>query len=59
MHISEQQSRLILNTRSFFGVLHVYEYNKGARKPQDDWYHELKPIIWTDDFSNLFEVVEW
>ena len=24
-----------------------------------DWRHKLKPVIWTDDFSNLFEVVEW
>jgi hypothetical protein len=30
-----------------------------VRKFQDDWHHELKPIIWTDDFSNLFEVVKW
>lgn len=29
------------------------------RTSQDDWDHELKPIIWTDDFSNLFEVVTW
>jgi hypothetical protein len=29
-----------------------------VRRFQDDWYHELKPIIWTDDFSNLFETVE-
>ncbi len=26
---------------------------------QDEWPHELKPIIWTDDFSNLFGVVDW
>ncbi len=29
------------------------------RNHRDDWYHELRPVIWTDDFSNLFEVVEW
>lgn len=29
------------------------------RKHRDDWYHELRPVIWTDDFSNLFEVVDW
>jgi spermidine synthase len=26
---------------------------------RSDWYHKLKPIVWTDDFSNLFEVVDW
>ncbi len=26
---------------------------------QDDWYNVLKPINWTDDFSNLFEIVKW
>jgi hypothetical protein len=30
-----------------------------VRSAQDDWPHELKPIVWTDDFSNLFEVVKW
>ncbi len=30
-----------------------------VRKYRDEWPHELKSIIWTDDFSNLFEVVEW
>ncbi len=25
----------------------------------DEWDHELNPIVWTDDFSNLFDVVEW
>lgn len=30
-----------------------------VRSSQDDWDHELKPIVWTDDFSNLFEVVKW
>jgi hypothetical protein len=30
-----------------------------VRSFQDDWDHELKPIIWTDDFGNLFEVVKW
>jgi hypothetical protein len=26
---------------------------------RSDWHHKIKPIIWTDDFSNLFEVVDW
>jgi len=26
---------------------------------QDDWRREPRPIIWTDDFSNLFEIVSW
>jgi hypothetical protein len=43
---------LITSNQAFINDLQV-------RKFQDDWYHELKPIIWTDDFSNLFEVVEW
>lgn len=30
-----------------------------VRSSQDEWLHELKPIIWTDNFSNLFEVVDW
>ncbi len=33
--------------------------NPEIRKFRDDWPHELKPIVWTDDFSNLFEVVAW
>jgi len=43
---------LITSNQTFINDLQV-------RKLQDDWNHELKPIIWTDDFSNLFEVVEW
>ena len=30
-----------------------------VRGSQDDWDHELEPIVWTDDFSNLFQVVNW
>ena len=30
-----------------------------VRRLTDEWHHELRPIIWTDDFSNLFEVVDW
>jgi hypothetical protein len=30
-----------------------------VRRFQADWRTELKPIIWTDDFSNLFEIVDW
>jgi hypothetical protein len=43
---------IITSNQAFLNDHHV-------RKFQDDWYNELKPIIWTDDFSNLFEIVEW
>ena len=33
--------------------------DRQIRTCQDEWDHELKPGIWTDDFSNLFEVVTW
>ena len=38
---------------------HAFLNDHTVRSFQDDWYHELKPIIWTDDFSNLFKVVKW
>ncbi len=25
----------------------------------DEWFHELKPIYWSDDFSNLYDVLIW
>lgn len=25
----------------------------------DSWDHTLKPIVWSDEFSNLFDVIEW
>jgi spermidine synthase len=24
-----------------------------------DWERDAKPILWTDDFSNLYDVIEW
>jgi hypothetical protein len=30
-----------------------------VRRFQVDWHNEFKPITWTDDFSNLFEIVNW
>ena len=30
-----------------------------VQKSLDDWPHKLRSIIWTDDYSNLFEVVDW
>ena len=52
MHISEQRDTSILNKRSFFGVLHVYEKNKGTPlhyrslrhgriKHGEQWQHKL------------------
>jgi hypothetical protein len=33
--------------------------NHHVRRFRDDWHNEFRPITWTDDFSNLFEVVKW
>ncbi len=43
---------LITSNQAFINDQHVRSF-------QDEWHHELKPIIWTDDFSNLFEIVKW
>ncbi len=43
---------MITSNQAFINDPEIKEY-------RDDWYHELRPIIWTDDFSNLFEVVDW
>ena len=43
---------IITSNQAFINDLDV-------RRFQDDWHHELKPITWTDDFSNLFEIVKW
>lgn len=41
---------LITSNRAFLDNAYV-------RKFQNEWYHELGSIVWTDDFSNLFKVV--
>lgn len=33
--------------------------NEDVVKYQSEWSSPPKPIIWTDDFSNLFDVVDW
>ena len=30
-----------------------------VRRLQDEWPHGLELVAWTDDFSNLFEIVKW
>ncbi|MFT5419575.1 MAG: hypothetical protein ACI9D5_000316 [Candidatus Endobugula sp.] len=43
---------LITSNVDFLKDKHVIE-------KQSAWEHSLNPIIWTDDFSNLFDVVNW
>ena len=43
---------IITSNRLFINDRHV-------RRFRNDWDHKLKPIVWTDDFSNLFDIVQW
>ena len=43
---------LITSNQTFINDIQV-------QKAQNDWEFEPKPIIWTDDFNNLFEIVKW
>ena len=38
-HIQRQHVDSVLNTRSFYGVLHVYEYDRGEPKHNRSFYH--------------------
>ena len=37
----------------------VFINNSEVQKVDSEWVNEVKPIIWTDDFNNLFEIVKW
>ena len=37
----------------------VFINNSEVQKVDSKWVNEVKPIIWTDDFNNLFEIVKW
>lgn len=37
----------------------VFIKDRYIQRFQDEWHHDLKPILWSDDFSNLFDVVYW
>jgi hypothetical protein len=43
---------LITNNQAFL-------YDKKVLKALDVWAPPVKPVIWTDDFSNLVEVIDW
>ena len=34
-------------------------HDPAIQRARTDWRHEPKPIVWTDDFSSLFDVVIW
>ena len=33
--------------------------DRRVRSSITPWTTKAKPIFWTDDFSNLFEIVDW
>ena len=43
---------LITSNQTFLSDIYIRSF-------EDKWPHDLKPIIWTDDFNNLFDVVDW